>query len=36
LQRIMTKNKLLFYGGDDEFMDNDELMERIKTENREA
>jgi len=36
LQRIMTKNKLLFFGGDDEFMDNEELMEKIKAENRAA
>jgi len=36
LQKIMTKNKLLFFGGDDEFMDNEELMEKIKMENRAA
>lgn len=36
LQRIMTKNRLLFFGGDDEFADNEELMERIKTENKAA
>jgi len=34
LQRIMTKNKLLFFGDDNEFVDNEELMERIKSENR--
>jgi len=36
LQKIMTKNKLLFFGGEDEFMDNEELMEKIKMENRAA
>lgn len=34
LQGIMTKNKLLFFGGGDEFIDNEEIMERIKSENR--
>lgn len=34
LQRLMTKNKLLFYGDDNEFLDNEQLMERIKAENR--
>ena len=36
LQRIMTKNKLLFFGEDNEFLDNEDLMERIKSENRQA
>jgi len=36
LQRIMTKNKLLFFGDDNEFLDNEELMQRIKNENRSA
>ena len=36
LQSIMTKNKLLFFGGDNEFMENEQLMERIKAENRKA
>lgn len=34
IQKIMTKNKLLFFGDDNEFMDNEDLMERIKAENR--
>ena len=34
IQRIMTKNKLLFFGDDNEFVDNEDLMERIKAENR--
>jgi hypothetical protein len=34
LQRIMTKNKLLFFGEYNEFLDNEDLMERIKSENR--
>jgi hypothetical protein len=36
LQRIMTKNKLLFFGDDMEFLDEEDLMERIKEENRSA
>jgi hypothetical protein len=36
LQRIMTKNKLLFSGDDNEFLDNEDLMERIKSDNRKA
>lgn len=36
LQRIMTKNKLLFFGDDMEFLDDEDLMERIKEENRNA
>ncbi len=36
LQRIMTKNKLLFFGEDNEFLDNEDLMARIKAENRQA
>ena len=36
LQRIMTKNKLLFFGDDNEFLDNEDLMARIKAENRHA
>ncbi len=34
LQKTMTKNKLLFFGSDNEFLDNEELMEKIKSENR--
>ena len=34
LQRIMTKNKLLFFGDDNEYLDKDDLMEKIKEENR--
>ena len=34
LQRIMTKNKLLFFGDDNEYLENEDLMERIKSENR--
>ena len=34
LQRIMTKNKLLFFGDDNEYLDEDDLMEKIKSENR--
>jgi len=34
LQRIMTKNKLLFSGEDNEFLDDEALMEKIKIENR--
>ena len=33
LQFLMTKNKLLFAGDDNEFLDNEDLMEKIKTEN---
>lgn len=36
LTELMTKNKLLFFGGEDEFMDDEELMEKIKMENRAA
>lgn len=36
LQRTMTKNKLLFFGDDNEYLDNEQLMERIKSENRKA
>lgn len=34
IQRIMTKNKLLFFGEENEFLENEALMERIKSENR--
>ena len=34
LCKIMHKNKLIFSGNDDEFADNEDLMERIKSENR--
>jgi len=34
IQRIMTKNKLLFFGDDNEFLDEEDIMERIKIENR--
>lgn len=33
LQFLMTKNKLLFAGDNNEFLDNEELMEKIKSEN---
>lgn len=33
LQRLMTKNKLLFFGEDNEFLDNEELMSKIKADN---
>lgn len=36
LQRIMTKNKLLFFGEDNEYADNEDLLERIRSENRTA
>jgi len=36
LQRVMTKNKLLFFGDDNEFLENEDLIERIKAENRQA
>lgn len=34
IQRIMTKNKLLFFGEENEFLENEQLLERIKSENR--
>ena len=36
LQLIMTKNKLLFSGEDNEFLKDEDLMEKIKNENRNA
>jgi hypothetical protein len=33
LQRIMTKNKLLFFGDDDEFLDDDDLQKIMDVEN---
>ena len=33
LQRLMTKNKLLFYSDDDEYLEDQELKEKIKREN---
>lgn len=36
LQKLMTKNKLLFSGDDNEYLEDEELRERIKTENRSA
>lgn len=34
VQRLMTKNKLLFYSDDDEFLEDQELKEKIKISNR--
>lgn len=34
IQKIMTKNRLLFFGDDNEFIDNEDLIEIIKEENR--
>lgn len=34
VQRLMTKNKLLFYSDDDEFLEDQELKEKIKITNR--
>ena len=36
LQRLMTKNKLLFYGEDNEYLEDEQLKEKIKLENRQA
>ena len=36
VQRLMTKNKLLFYSDDDEFLEDQELKEKIKIESRSA
>lgn len=34
IQKLMTKNKLLFYSDDDEYMEDQELKEKIKLDNR--
>lgn len=34
IQRLMTKNKLLFYSDDDEYLEDQELKEKIKITNR--
>ena len=34
IQRLMTKNKLLFYSDDDEYLEDQELKEKIKLDNR--
>lgn len=36
LQRLMTKNRLLFYSDDDEYLEDQELKEKIKQDNRRA
>jgi hypothetical protein len=36
IQKLMTKNKLLFFGEDNEFADDEELRERIKNDNRKS
>lgn len=36
IQRLMTKNKLLFYTDEDEYLEDQELKEKIKTDNRRA
>ena len=36
VQRLMTKNKLLFYSDDDEYLDDLELKEKIKIDSRSA
>ena len=36
IQRLMTKNKLLFFTDDDEFLEDQELKEKIKIDNRSA
>lgn len=36
VQRLMTKNRLLFYSDDDEFLEDQELKEKIKIDNRRA
>lgn len=34
IQRLMTKNKLLFYSDDDEYLEDQELKEKIKSDNQ--
>ena len=36
IQRLMTKNKLLFYSDDEEYLEDQELKEKIKLDNRRA